>query len=170
MRIQDVIRAEKTAISISEWGRGKIPRKKFPLSKAGRRAFSFGQAWEWRFVEFECAGRKFILRLLLCDGKGKAHIHLAMRSGTDLAVMCCYEFHADHSTGWHLHTPCGHSNDIDSMPHGTLVHGPWTKRIPIARAKHRHTSFNRDSIGGLNAWLWHESMRFFGIEEKGELV
>ena len=170
MRVQDVIRGAKTGISVSEWGRGKTPKAKFPLSKAGRRAYSYGQAWEWRFAEFTCAERQFVLRLLLCDEKNKAHIHLGLRNGRDTIVLCCYEYHVDHVTGWHLHTLCGEANDIDIAPSGTLVHGSWIKRLPRARNRHNRTEFRRDGIGGLKPWLWHETMRFFGIEEKGSLV
>ena len=170
MRVQDVIRGEKTAISVTDWGRGKTPKAKFPLSKAGRRAHSYGQAWEWRFVEFTFSDRQFVIRLLFNDDKSKAHIHLGSRNGRDTIVLCCYEYHPDHVTGWHLHTLCGVVNDIDSAPTGTLVHGPWVKRLPNARHYHRRSEFRRDGIGGLKAWLWHETMRFFRLNERGSLV
>ena len=170
MRIQDVIRGEKSEIIVSDWGTGKIPKQKFNLSKAGKRALAFGAAWQWRFVEFKMGSRDFVVRLLFCEDKSKAHMHLAMKSGRDLTVLCSYEFHADHVTGWHLHTLCGEQNDIDTAPKGTLVHGPWVKRLPAARQPHRRTAFTKDKIGGLNAWLWREAMRFFKIDVKGDLV
>lgn len=170
MRVQDVIRGQKSEISVSDWGYGKTPKTKFPLSKAGRRAYSFGAAWEWRFAKFKFAGRDFVIRLLVCDEKSKATVHLGLRNGRDTTVLCCYEYHADHITGWHLHTLCGEKNNIDTAPTGTLVHGPWVKRLPDARATHRRTQFRRDGIGGLKPWLWHETMRFFRLEEKGLLV
>lgn len=168
--MQDVIRGQKTSISISDWGSGKIPKAKFPLSKAGRRAWSFGPAWQWRFVEFSLNDRRFVIRLLLCEEKSKASAHLAMRNGNDLAVLCSYEFHVDHVIGWHLHTLCGEKNDVDVAPVGTLVHGPWVRRTPHARSYHRRSAFSRDTAGGLSAWLWHETMRFFRVDEKGTLV
>lgn len=170
MRVQDVIRGDKHDISVSDWGCGKIQKSKFPLSKAGRRAYSFGSAWEWRFAEFKCEGRDFVLRLLVCDDKNKAHVHLGLRNGRDTTVLCCYEYHADHETGWHLHTLCGEKNDIDTAPVGTLVHGSWVKRLPAARERHRRAQFRRDGIGGLKPWLWQETMRFFRLEKKGSLV
>ena len=170
MRVQDGIRGDKLNISVSDWGCGKAPKAKFPLSKAGKRAWSFGIAWEWRFAEFEFAGRQFVLRLLVCDDKSKAHIHLGMRNGRDTTVLCCYEYHAYHVTGWHLHTLCGEKNDIDTAPVGTLVHGSWVKRLPGARAAHNREEFKRDGYGGLKAWLWHETMRFFRLEMKGPLA
>jgi hypothetical protein len=166
MRVQDVLRAEKLNIAVSEWGRGKAPKSKFPLSKAGKKAWSFGSAWEWRFVEFECADRRFVLRVLVCEEKSKAHIHLGLRNERDTTVLCSYEYHIDHETGWHLHTLCGEKNVIDNAPFGTLVHGPWVKRIPSAHAKHRRTAFSRDGFGGLKPWLWSETMRFFRLETK----
>jgi hypothetical protein len=147
MRVQDVIRGEKCNISVSDWGRGKMQKARFPLSKAGRRAWSYGPAWEWRFADFECAGRGFVLRVLVCEEKSKAHIHLGLKAGRDTIVLCSYEYHVDHQTGWHLHTLCGEKNNIDTAPAGTLVHGPWVKRLPNARARHSRTTFNRERAG-----------------------
>lgn len=143
-----------------------MPKTKFPLSKAGRKAWSYGNAWEWRFAEFDFSGRRFVIRLLLCEEKLVARIHLGLRSARDTTVLCCYEFHVDHVTGWHLHSVCGEKNDIDSAPIGTLVHGPWVKRLPSARSRHRRMNFSRDGSGGLRPWLWSETMRFFGLQPK----
>lgn len=169
MRVQDVIRGEKSNISVGDWGSGKTPKRKFPLSKAGRRAYTYGSAWEWRFAEFECAGRQFVMRLLLCEAKSKAHIHLGLRSGGDTIVLCAYEYHVDHVIGWHLHTLCGEKNQIDSAPAGTLVHGPWVKRLPHAHAPHSRAMFSRGGFGGLKPWLWSEAVRFFRLQN-GELL
>jgi hypothetical protein len=171
MRVQDVIRGEKSNQSFSEWGSGKTPKSKFPLSKAGKKAWSLGSAWHWRFAEFECEGRRFVLRLLVCEDKATARIHLGLRSAKDTTVICCYEYHADHVTGWHLHTLCGQMNDIDQAPAGTLVHGPWVKRVPLARSPHRRTQFllntyGQERAGGLKPWLWSETMRFFRLEAR----
>ena len=100
----------------------------------------------------------------------KAHAHLALRSERDLTVLCSYEFHPDRVTGWHVHTICGDKNDVDTAPAGTLVHGPWVKRLPACFRPHRRTQFHKDMAGGPKAWLWQETMRFFGIDEKGTLV
>lgn len=170
MRVQDVIRGKKNNIAISEWGRGKLPKAKFPLSKAGKRAYAYGQAWEWRFAEFECEGRQFVVRLLLCEDKAKASIHLGLRNGRDTTVLCCYEYHVDHVTGWHLHTLCGEKNQIDTAPVGTVVHGPWVKRLPAARAEHSRKEFKRDGFGGLKPWLWSEAMRFFRVKNEDALI
>lgn len=170
MRVQDVIRGKKRNISVSDWGSGKIPKAKFPLSKAGKRAWSFGPSWQWRFAEFEIDGRRFIVRLMVNLEKSKASAHLAMWSGRDLIVLCCYEYHADHFTGWHVHTLCGERSDIDAAPTGTLVHGPWVKRMPHARVRHRNTAFTTDMAGRQDAWIWNRTMRFFRVEQKGELV
>jgi hypothetical protein len=170
MRVQDVIQGEKTDLSISDWGTGKFPKAKFRLSKAGKRAWSFGAAWDWRYVEFTLAERRFILRLIVCEEKMKATAHLALRTDHDHIVLCAYEYHADRFTGWHVHTICGAKNDIDTAPAGTLVHGPWVKRLPRADSPHRRTDFYKDMQGSPKAWLWHETMRFFRVEEKGSLV
>jgi hypothetical protein len=171
MRVQDVIRGTKTDLQVSDWGKGTFPKAKFRLSRAGKRAYNLGNAWQWRFAEFTCAERRFILRLIICVDKMKAHAHLALRNEDgNLTVLCSYEFHADRFTGWHLHSLCGEKNDIDAAPTGTLVHGPWVKRLPHCHAPHRRTVFYEDMQGGPQAWLWHESLRFFRIDEKGSLV
>jgi len=170
MRVQDVIRGAKFEISVSDWGSGKIPKAKFPLSKAGKKAWSYGAAWQWRFVDFSYEDQRFVVRLLLNLDKNKASAHLAMWNGRDLTVLCCYEYHADHITGWHLHTLCGERNDVDTASTGTLVHGPWVKRLPNARMGHRNTAFTSEMAGKQDAWLWRRTMRFFRIEEKGALM
>lgn len=168
MRLQDIIRADKSELSVDDWGSGKMPRRKLPLSKAGRRAHHLGGAWRWRFAEFTAFEQQFVVRLIVNEGKAKAHALLAFKVGNDSAVLASYEFHADINTGWHLHAFCG---DVEGAPRGTLVHGSWVRRLPNARSEHRRKRFfNPDAPGGAEAWLWNETMRFFGIEAKGPLV
>jgi hypothetical protein len=140
MRVQDVIRSKKQNLQVTDWGRGKTPKSRFPLSKAGKKAWSLGSSWVWKFAEFECSGRRFVIRILVCEDKGKAHIHLGLRRDRDTTVVCCYEYHVDHVTGWHLHTLCGQRNDIDTAPVGTLAHGPWVKRQPAHAIAELHSS------------------------------
>jgi hypothetical protein len=170
MRIQDVLRAEKTGIAGSDWGTGKFPKTRFPLSKAGRRAYNLGSAWRWRFVDFEALGQRFVIRVIYSETKARATAHLALRTDRDCVVLCCYEYHPDLHTGWHLHTLCGDANDIEKAPTGTLVHGPWVKRLPRATARHNRTAFCPNVHGGMEAWLWREVMRFFGVEKKDPLL
>jgi hypothetical protein len=61
---------------------------------------------------------------------------LALEHDRDLTVLASYEFHGTHP-GWHFSGTCG---DIDSVTPGVLI-GPWQRRIPKARAKHRHVDF-----------------------------
>lgn len=170
MRVQSVILADKDMVEVGEWGSGKYPRAKFPLSKAGRRANALGSAWSWRFAEFQCDGYQFVIRLIVNEGKSKASAHLALRNDKDCVVLCCFEYHADHQTGWHLHTLCGERNEAFTAPTGTLVHGPWVKRIPGPRQPHNRSDFVRDFHGGAKAWLWHEIVRFFRLDVTGSLM
>jgi len=170
MKVQSIIRAEKTNLAVGEWGAGKYQRSKFPLSKAGRRAYSLGSSWRWRFAEFDAEGQHFVVRLIVNEGKAIARAHLAMKGARDCTVLCCYEFHPDLQTGWHLHTLCGERNNILTAPAGTLVHGPWVKRLPAVSQPHNRATFAQDMNGGTEAWLWHETMRFFRLETKGTLV
>lgn len=166
--MQEIIRAEKSNLNVDDWGSGKMPRKKLPLPKAGRRAHHLGTAWRWRFAEFRALGASFVVRLIVNEAKSKASALIALKLENDSVVLATYEYHADLNTGWHLYSICG---DLNGSPRGTLVHGPWVTRIPAARSPHRRKQFfNLHSAGGAEAWLWRESMRFFGIEEKGPLV
>ena len=170
MRVQDIILAEKCNITAGEWGSGKYSKGKFPLSKAGRRAYALGSSWRWRFLEFDAAGQHFVIRVIINEAKVIARAHLALKGLKDCTVLCCYEYHPDLKIGWHLHTLCGDKNDLTVAPAGTLVHGPWVKRLPAVTHKHRRTVFTKDMMGGPEAWLWHETMRFFHVESKGTLV
>lgn len=70
--------------------------------------------------------------------------------------------------GWHLHAICG---DMDNIPVGTLAIGPWVKRLPSVRSYHRRTKFaETDKLGGIEAFLWHQSVRFFNIDGEGSLM
>jgi hypothetical protein len=168
MRLQDIIRAEKTDFEIGKWGDGHLPKKAMPLSKAGKRAYKIGHSWRWRFLNFTALGRRFVIRLIVNEGKAKASAHLAELRGSDSAVLACYEYHVDRETGWHLHAICG---ELENAPSGTLVHGPWVKRLPKADQEHRRKLlFNPLAEGGAEAWLWHETMRFFRVEKKDPLL
>ena len=170
MRIQDVILAPKANICASEWGSGKYQKSKFPLSKAGKSAYSLGTAWRWRFVEFDALGLHFVVRVIVNETKAIARAHLALKTTKDCAVLCCFEFHSDLNTGWHLHSLCGDENAVATAPAGTLVHGPWVKRLPGARQRHRRTIYARDMSGGPETWIWRECMRFVRVAGKGSLV
>lgn len=169
MRVQDIIRATKTEIAIDkDWGEGKMPRKRLPLSKAGRRAYAIGSGWRWRFIEFTARGQRFVVRVMVHEAKAKAHAHLARKIGEDCAVLACLEFHPDVTMGWHLHAFCG---DVEDAPMGTLVHGAWVKRMPGTRAWHRRqTFFNDGALGGAEGSIWQRMVRFFRVKEKGSLV
>ena len=166
MRIQDVINAAKDNVSVSDWGLGKTPKSRMPLSKAGRRAYNLGNAWRWRFIEFDAFNKRFVVRLIVCESKAIARAHLAMRVDRDSVVLACYEYHSDVETGWHLHTLCRESNAIETAPIGTLVHGRWIKRLPAANQRHRRNTFYRDMEGGAEAWLCREAVRFFRVDKR----
>ena len=72
MRVQDVIRGDKINLSFGDWGYGKMPKTKFPLSKAGKKAWSIGTAWSWRFAAFEFEGYSFVIRVLVNEEKAIA--------------------------------------------------------------------------------------------------
>lgn len=158
-----------TGRALGSTSSGRMPRSRFRLSKAGKRAYAIGSAWRWCFVEFEAAEQSFVVRILLSQEKMRAYAQLAIRhpETLDCAVICSLEYHPDHHTGWHIHSPCG---AIEDAPVGTLVHGPWVKRIPHVRAYHRQTMFYAGESGGAEAWLLRKTLRFFRIDEEGSLL
>jgi hypothetical protein len=51
-------------------------------------------------------------------------------------VLASYEFHGTHP-GWHLLATC---DDITKVLPGVMI-GPWQRRIPRARSRHRAVEF-----------------------------
>jgi hypothetical protein len=113
-----------------------MPVSAFPLSRRRQCSLRFGTAYRWRIVRFAACGHKFRLLLAFSLAKQQYRAILALEHDRDLSVLASYEFHGTHP-GWHLLGTCG---DIAAVPPGVLI-GPWQRRIPKARAKHRAVDF-----------------------------
>lgn len=101
MDLGEIIRARKENVEIHEWKDGKVPRAKFPLSKA-RSGLQMGSEWRWRLVTFTALGHDFRLLLRLNRNKEYFAAVLGLEVDGDTAVICHHELHTSHK-GWHCH-------------------------------------------------------------------
>jgi hypothetical protein len=113
-----------------------MPASAFPLSRRRQGSFRLGTAYRWRLVRFEACGYRFRLLLAFSVAKEQYRATLALEDERDLSVLASYEFHGTHP-GWHLLAAC---DDITTVPPGVMI-GPWQRRLPKARAKHRSVDF-----------------------------
>lgn len=128
-----------------------MPRTAFPLG-AGR-AYQLGSAWTWR-VDVLAAGATEC-RLLTAFQMAKQGFMsmLVAKRGPDYVVIASYEFHGSH-TGWHCHTTCGRTDEIDAgavRPRGTM-------RFPSARNRHRRHDYEMSETTALNT-----ALKFFRV-------
>jgi hypothetical protein len=85
--------------------------------------------------------------------------HYPLEHDRDLSVLASFEYHGTHP-GWHLLATC---DDIKSVPPGIMI-GPWQRRLPKARAKHRSVDFRvRDDDTALDV-----AARFFRLHKAEE--
>jgi hypothetical protein len=131
----------------------------FPLSRRRQSSFRLGTAYRWRLVRFEACGHKFRLLLAFSLMKEQYRATLALEGDRDLSVLASYEFHGTHP-GWHLLATC---DDISAVPAGIMI-GPWQKRFPRARSKHRLVEFGiKDDATALNA-----AAKFFRLHKAAD--
>jgi len=78
-------------------------------------------------------------RLLLAFNRTKEQYRatLALEGDRDMSVLASYEFHGTHP-GWHVLATC---DDIATVPQGMMI-GPWQRRMPRARMRHRRSEFS----------------------------
>jgi hypothetical protein len=53
-----------------------------------------------------------------------------------MTVIASFEYHGTHP-GWHILATC---DDVAKVPQGVMI-GPWQRRIPAARSRHRLVDF-----------------------------
>jgi hypothetical protein len=140
MRLKDIVRARKVITDAGKPSNGKMPKSAFPLSKSG--SYRLGAGWLWQVVGFQAHCKDAIVncRMLAAVHVGKQNYEgwLAVERDQDLVLLARYEYHSEHNPhGWHLHSKCV---DIASLTPG-VVKGPYVKRYPETKAKHRRQSF-----------------------------
>jgi hypothetical protein len=159
VRVKDVRSADKSDVQWGKWQDGKMPSNAFPLSRRRGHSFRLGAAYRWRVVRFEACGARFRLLLAFSLLKQQYPATLALESDQDMSVLASYEFHGTHP-GWHLLATC---DDVSTVPQGVMI-GPWQRRIPRARARHRRLDF---CIGNDDTAL-DVAARFFRLHKATE--
>lgn len=156
IRVRDIRASDKDAVEWGKWDGGKMPASAFPLSRRRARSFRLGTVYRWRIIRFQACGNQFRLLLAFSLAKEQYRAILAIEWDRDLTVLASYEFHGTHP-GWHLHAAC---DDVAQVPRGVLI-GPWQRRIPRARTKHRSVEFQvRDDDTALEV-----AARFFRLHK-----
>jgi len=138
-----------------------MPVSAFPLSRRRQRSFRLGTAYRRRLVRFDACGHRFRLLLAFSIAKEQYRATLALEDDRDLSVLASYEFHGTHP-GWHLLATC---DDITTVPPGVMI-GPWQRRLPKARERHRSMNFQvKDDATALDV-----AARFFRLHRTEETL
>ena len=133
-----------------------MPADAFPLSRRRRQSFRLGTAYRWRVIRFRACARQFRLLVAFSAVKEQYRATLALEEERDMKVLASFEFHGTHP-GWHVLATC---EDSETVPQGVMI-GPWQRRIPKARTKHRRTEFRaRDDVTALDI-----AARFFCLHK-----
>ena len=136
MRATDIRRADKVIEHWGQWDSGAMPASAFPLSRRRGHSFRLGRAYRWRVIRFAAGGHSFRLLLAFSLAKEQYRAILALEEDRDMSVLVSYEFHGTHP-GWHVLACC---DDISTVPQGVMI-GPWQRRFPRDRARHRGIAF-----------------------------
>jgi len=164
VRVRDIRSAGKSGVEWGKWEDGKMPPSAFPLSKRRGYSFRLGSAYRWRIVRFDACGNKFRLLLAFNLTKQQYRATLALEVDRDMSVLASYEFHGTHP-GWHLLATC---DDISTVPQGIMI-GPWQRRMPKARTRHRITDFRvKDDETALD--IAAAFFRLHRTEDQGQLL
>lgn len=139
-----------------------MPATAFPLSRRRGYSYRLGSAYRWRVIRFQACSHQFRLLLAFSLEKEQYRAMLAVEWDRDLSVLASYEFHGTHP-GWHVLATC---DDIAEIPKGILI-GPWQRRLPKARSRHRNIEFHvRDDDTALEV-----AARFFHLHKaEGRLL
>lgn len=96
-------------------------------------------SWRWRLVHFDALDESFRLLIAWRPDVEEYLCYLGMDVDGDTRMILDLSFHGTHP-GWHVHTHCGH---VDELPVGVMrshVH----KRIPRGMRSHR----NQELVAG----------------------
>jgi hypothetical protein len=158
VRVQEIIRASKTAIEIGTWRRGNVTRADFPIAK---RAYGLGRAYEWRVIKFEALGVQCRVLIVLNAPKERYEAILGAMADGRLRILCNFQYHSP-EIGWHCHVSCG---EVAQVPLG-FMRGPWLRRIPRANSTHNRLDFGVSDQDGATRF----AIKQYKIETKGPLL
>jgi hypothetical protein len=131
VRVKDIIRAQKTVTAWGAWKQEKMPHSTFPLRRGKRRAYMLNAQWRWRLVHFKALGEAFRLLIAWRPDVEEFVYYLGQDVKGDTRVVLALSFHGTHP-GWHVHTHCGHVEDLPVGVMRSHVH----KRIPRGMNNH----------------------------------
>lgn len=109
--LKDVIRSDKSDISLGQWQIGHVPYASFPLSRT-KKPYNFGQSYKWRLIRFSALGRQFRVLIIYNAGKQIFRSTLGMEKDKDIVILCNHEYHAG-EPGWHCHLTTDDSDGVD---------------------------------------------------------
>lgn len=132
MKLAEVIRAPKVVTDWGKWGNDQMGKAVFPLSKRKGASLRYGRSHRWSLIRFTAVGHSFRLLAAYRQDVAEFKSHLAIEQGTDMTVLCSWEYHGTHP-GWHTHACC---NEVASITPG-LVHPAGMRRLPEGRKVHR---------------------------------
>jgi hypothetical protein len=162
VRLRDVVRAPKQNIKIGQWHFGKVPKADFPIARA---AYRLGNSFKWVVIEFQALSASCRVLVVVNEGKQKYEAILGvMAPNGSLRILCSYEHHPS-EPGWHCHAT---HDDADTLSRG-MMRGPWIRRIPGARKRHRTQKYTNFKIEEGNAAVRFAQQRY-RIDEKGPLL
>lgn len=158
MRLVDVIRAEKTNVSVGGWQEGKIPPASWPLTSS---SLHLGRGFSWRVVKFDALGKKFRVLVAISPEKEAYRAVLALDGSKHLKVLCHHELHTSH-WNWHCHFSPG--------PIGDILAGVWRdndtfRAWPRFRINECSIEFSVTKESALSV-----AARRYRFEAQGELV
>jgi len=152
--LKEIIACRKTVTDWGNWKSGTMSRAAFPLSHSRGNFYRLGK-YRWRLVRFGALGATFRLLIAFNDRLEQYKAMLGMDHGADTKYLASYEFHGTHP-GWHAILFC---DPVASLPDGIKT-GPWQKRIPRARHRHRRLDFGVTELNALGI-----ACEFFGLPE-----
>ena len=162
MRLRDIVRAPKQYIKIGQWHFGKVPKADFPIARA---AYRLGNSFKWVVIEFQALSANCRVLVVVNEGKQKYEAILGVMAPNGwLRILCSYEHHPA-EPGWHCHAT---HDDADTLSHG-LMRGPWIRRIPGARKRHRTQKYPNFKIQE-GAFAIRFAQQRYRIDEKGPLL
>lgn len=156
MNLKDIIRVEKTNLSLGKWGRGHIPRASFPMSRVKDKRYKFGSEYAWRVVQFDADGQRCRILIILNENKEILRARLGVESSGDMIILSDYEFHAS-EPGWHCHVATEDHTEVNA---GAARHDK--RKWPMSPSR---TSFGVSEANALSVVAQH-----FRFEAQGDLL
>ena len=151
------LRDRKRMVSATDWSRGPVPKRYFPLFKEKE---PLGPAWHWRAAELRSETENYKLLVRLRQDKPNYKAWLAVEFGGHWALIARLESHLH--AGLHLHLQCAQNGvSVDQ------IDPPNAVSIPHWKAYHRRPN----AVQSLSQ-AWEQAMGFFRAQaaEAGSLL